>query len=533
MSGGAPFPRKAFAPPVQAYPDRMTVTPDPATSPSGHPSSALPDQPGQASSGRTDLQLGYSFCPNDTFIFYALSHGRTPSPLPVTEVLEDVQTLNDWAGEARLPITKISYRAYFSVMRDYVALRSGGALGRGVGPLIVARTDLGDLNGLTVASPGALTTAELLLRIVYPGVNVVRMNFSHGSHDDHRATYTMVRELAAKKGLTIGILQDLQGPKIRTARFTNGSATLQKGQNFIITMDDVEGDETRVGSTYKGLAGDVYPGMDLLLDDGNMALRVESVKGNDIHTTVVVGGVLKNNKGINVPQAELSVPAMSDKDVEDMAFGAELGVDWVALSFVRSRDDLLLARHYLSRYGSKAKLMAKIEKPQAVDRFEDILKEVDGIMVARGDLGVEMRAEQVPGVGFEQVPPDDAAALAVYHFAEDRPFASQFTAWAPSLEWALEHHREGRLSRRALAGFIISQLAPFPAATRDRTAFRALTQALWATGPNVYELMRYLKLWAIPAPWRRDLKRVALNLRRAVSRRSPSTPSPRSRFTPR
>ncbi len=145
-------------------------------------------------------------------------------------------------------------------------------------------------------------------------------------------------------------------------------------------MDDVEGDETRVGSTYKGLAGDVYPGMDLLLDDGNMALRVESVKGNDIHTTVVVGGVLKNNKGINVPQAELSVPAMSDKDVEDMAFGAELGVDWVALSFVRSRDDLLLARHYLSRYGSKAKLMAKIEKPQAVDRFEDILKEVDGIM---------------------------------------------------------------------------------------------------------------------------------------------------------
>ncbi|GGJ72308.1 1,4-dihydroxy-6-naphthoate synthase [Deinococcus aquiradiocola] len=155
----------------------MTVTPDPATPPSGHPSSALPDQPGQASSGRTDLQLGYSFCPNDTFIFYALSHGRTPSPLPVTEVLEDVQTLNDWAGEARLPITKISYRAYFSVMRDYVALRSGGALGRGVGPLIVARTDLGDLNGLTVASPGALTTAELLLRIVYPGVNVVRMRY--------------------------------------------------------------------------------------------------------------------------------------------------------------------------------------------------------------------------------------------------------------------------------------------------------------------------------------------------------------------
>ena len=123
------------------------------------------------------LDLGYSFCPNDTFIFYALSHGKTAAPLPVRERLEDVQTLNDWAREARLPITKISYRAYFSVMRDYVALRSGGALGRGVGPLIVAKSELGDLNGRTVVSPGALTTAELLLRIVYPGAKIVRTRY--------------------------------------------------------------------------------------------------------------------------------------------------------------------------------------------------------------------------------------------------------------------------------------------------------------------------------------------------------------------
>ena len=236
----------------------------------------------------------------------------------------------------------------------------------------------------------------VLEAMIDAGLNVVRMNFSHGSQDDHRQTYAMVRELAARKGVTIGILQDLQGPKIRVGRFASGSATLQRGQTFIITMDEVEGDETRVGSTYKGLAADVHPGMALLLDDGNMALRVEGVRGNDVHTVVVVGGVLKNNKGINVPEADLSVPALSDKDVQDMAFGAELGVDWVALSFVRSRDDLLLARHYLARYGSRAKLMAKIEKPQAVERFEDILREVDGIMVARGDLGVEMRAEQVP-----------------------------------------------------------------------------------------------------------------------------------------
>ncbi|MDL2343247.1 pyruvate kinase [Deinococcus sp. MIMF12] len=244
----------------------------------------------------------------------------------------------------------------------------------------------------------ASRTPETLGRMMDAGLNVVRMNFSHGDPEDHRQTVQMVRELAAERGLTIGILQDLQGPKIRVARFRDGQVTLEAGQPFTITMDDVEGDGERVGSTYKGLAQDVYPGLTLLLDDGNLALRVEHVRGQDIQTTVLIGGVLKNNKGINVPGADLSVPALTEKDVQDMEFGAGLGVDWVALSFVRSRDDLLLARHYLARFGSRAKLMAKIEKPQAVDRFEDILREVDGIMVARGDLGVEMRPEQVPTI---------------------------------------------------------------------------------------------------------------------------------------
>ncbi|RJF72278.1 MULTISPECIES: pyruvate kinase [Deinococcus] len=239
---------------------------------------------------------------------------------------------------------------------------------------------------------------ETLRRMIDAGMNVVRMNFSHGDKEDHRQTLQMVREIAAQKGVTIGILQDLQGPKIRVGRFPEGSVTLAPGDKFTITMDDVEGDATRVSSTYKGLAQDVTPGMTLLLDDGNMSLKVDGVRGNDVMTTVVIGGLLKNNKGINVPQADLSVPALSEKDVSDMEFGAEIGVDWVALSFVRSRDDLLLARHYLARFGSKAKLMAKIEKPQAVERFENILKEVDGIMVARGDLGVEMRPEQVPTI---------------------------------------------------------------------------------------------------------------------------------------
>ncbi|WP_291426335.1 pyruvate kinase [Deinococcus sp.] len=239
---------------------------------------------------------------------------------------------------------------------------------------------------------------QTLSRLIDAGMNVVRMNFSHGSQDDHRQTFQLVRELASQKGVTIGVLQDLQGPKIRVGRFGEGAVSLSPGDHFIITMDDIEGDAQRVGTTYKGLIGDVHPGMVLLLDDGNMSLRVEGVRGNDVLTRVVIGGVLKNNKGINVPEADLSVPALSDKDVSDMEFGASLGVDWVALSFVRSRDDLLLARHYLARFGSRAKLMAKIEKPQAVDRFEDILKEVDGIMVARGDLGVEMRPEQVPTI---------------------------------------------------------------------------------------------------------------------------------------
>lgn len=244
----------------------------------------------------------------------------------------------------------------------------------------------------------ASSDPKMLAKLIDAGMNVARINFSHGQHEDHRKIVQTVRELATQKGCSIGILQDLQGPKIRVGRFKEGQVTLKEGQNFIITMDEVEGNAERVSSTYKELSQDVQEGTILLLDDGNMTLKVDKVLGNDVHTTVIIGGVLKNNKGINVPEADLSVPALSDKDVNDIEFGQQLGVDWVALSFVRSRDDLLLARHYMARLGSRAKLMAKIEKPQAVARFEDILKEVDGVMVARGDLGVEMRPEQVPAI---------------------------------------------------------------------------------------------------------------------------------------
>ncbi|MGC8967193.1 MAG: pyruvate kinase [Thermus sp.] len=248
-----------------------------------------------------------------------------------------------------------------------------------------------------VATLGPATdTKETIRALAEAGADVFRLNFSHGTPEDHRRRAAWVREVSQELGRTLAILQDLQGPKIRIGRFQKGRVELKPGQPFVLTRLPVEGNETRVSLTYKGLLEDVRPGQVLLLDDGRIRLRVEKVVGDEIHTLVEVGGILSDHKGINVPGADLSIPALSEKDIQDLALGAEIGVDWVAVSFVRTRDDLLLARHYLSRYGSRARLMAKIEKPSAVSRFEEILEEADGIMVARGDLGVEMPLEEVP-----------------------------------------------------------------------------------------------------------------------------------------
>jgi pyruvate kinase len=244
-----------------------------------------------------------------------------------------------------------------------------------------------------VATLGPASQDERVLRaMLRAGLNVARINFSHGNFEDHRQRIELLRRLAAEEGCNIAILQDLQGPKIRTGRFTDGFVMLEPGQTFVITADDIMGDVHRVSTTYKELPNDVKAGEKLLLDDGNLALEVTAVRGNDIITRVVIGGKLSNNKGINIPGADLSTPALTEKDIEDMKAGVDLDVDWVAMSFVRSRDDLTLARDYMRRFGSQAKLMAKIEKPSAVERFSEILASVDGIMVARGDLGVE----QVP-----------------------------------------------------------------------------------------------------------------------------------------
>ena len=245
----------------------------------------------------------------------------------------------------------------------------------------------------------ATSTPEAIQALVDGGVNVFRLNFSHGDHATHEKNVQSIRAVAATAGRAIGILQDLQGPKIRTATFAEGKVRLEEGAAFALTCDDDSpGDATRVGVTYTNLCNDVQQGDTLLLDDGRLALEVTQVENATIHTRVTLGGTLSNNKGINIPGADLSIPALTEKDVADLEFGVSLGVDWVAISFVRSREDVLQARSHLAKAGSDAKLMAKIEKPSAVERFSEILREVDGVMVARGDLGVELAPERVPQI---------------------------------------------------------------------------------------------------------------------------------------
>ncbi len=251
-----------------------------------------------------------------------------------------------------------------------------------------------------VATLGPATSDEARIdALIAAGVDVFRLNFSHGRHEVHAANVERIRAAATRAGRAVGILQDLQGPKIRVATFEDGAVELEEGAPFVLDCaNDTPGDATRVGVTYTGLCADVSAGDVLLLDDGRLALEVERTTDDAVHARVTLGGTLSNNKGINIPGADLSTPALTDKDVEDLEFGVTLGVDWVAMSFVRSREDLLLARHYLARAGSDANLMAKIEKPTAVERFQEILREVDGVMVARGDLGVELAPERVPQV---------------------------------------------------------------------------------------------------------------------------------------
>ncbi|TXD37628.1 pyruvate kinase [Lujinxingia vulgaris] len=243
----------------------------------------------------------------------------------------------------------------------------------------------------------ASNSPEVLSEMIKAGMNVARLNFSHGTHDDHRATYAMVRELSQELRRPVAILQDLQGPKIRVGTFETGSVELARGDEFVITVDDIIGDQERVSTTYKDLHRDVRPGDILLLDDGLIRLRVVDVQGPDVRTLVEVAGTLKNNKGINLPTAAVSAPSMTEKDREDLEFGMELGVDYVALSFVRSALDIHQLRSRMPESAAESiKIISKIEKPQAIAEIDDIIAVSDGIMIARGDLGVEMPPQKVP-----------------------------------------------------------------------------------------------------------------------------------------
>jgi pyruvate kinase len=230
-------------------------------------------------------------------------------------------------------------------------------------------------------------------------MDVARLNFSHGEHSEHGRRFHEVRQAATAAGRNVAVLADLQGPKIRLGRFADGPVEWATGERIRITVEDCEGTHDRVSTTYKLLADDVRPGDKLLVDDGNIALvAVEIENGTDVICDVTEGGTVSNNKGLSLPGVAVSVPAMSDKDADDLEFALRLGVDYIALSFVRSADDVKLVHRVMDEVGIRRPVIAKIEKPEAVERLEDIVLAFDGVMVARGDLGVEMPLEQVPVV---------------------------------------------------------------------------------------------------------------------------------------
>ena len=244
----------------------------------------------------------------------------------------------------------------------------------------------------------ASSSQEILERMVQAGIDVVRMNFSHGTADDHRARAEGIRAAAAKYGRTVGILGDLQGPKIRVGKFENGKILLVPGEKFILDAQCTMGNQERVGLDYKDLPKDVVNGDILLLDDGRLKLEVINVRGHEINTRVLVGGDLSNNKGINRQGGGLTAPALTGKDMDDIKTAADIGVDFVAVSFPKSAADMYMARQLLRAAGSTAVLIAKIERVEAITNLAEILDASDGIMVARGDLAVEVGDATVPAL---------------------------------------------------------------------------------------------------------------------------------------
>ncbi len=257
-----------------------------------------------------------------------------------------------------------------------------------------------------VATIGPASESEQVMRnLFYAGMNVARLNMSHGDHADHSQRLELLRRLSKELERPVAILADLQGPKIRTGRLKGGTPVEWKpGAKTIITVADCpEGSAERVGTTYVGLANDVVAGNILLVDDGRMRLQVDEIEGDDIHCTVVVGGMLKNNKGINLPGVKVSAQSLSDKDKADLAWAIANDIDYIALSFVRTARDVRNLKNRIAETGRTIPIIAKIEKPEAVENVDEILAEADGIMVARGDLGIEISTQRLPVVQKELI----------------------------------------------------------------------------------------------------------------------------------
>lgn len=242
----------------------------------------------------------------------------------------------------------------------------------------------------------ATATEDRIRELVESGMDVARLNFSHGEHADHAENYKKVRAASDHLGRAVGILADLQGPKIRLGRFIEDRTVWATGEEVRITVDDIVGTHDRVSTTYRELAKDAKPGDRLLVDDGKIGLTVTGVEGNDVVCRVTEGGPVSNNKGVSLPGMDVSVPALSEKDIEDLEFALKLGVDFIALSFVRSPSDVELVHDVMDRVGRRVPVIGKLEKPEAIDNLEAIVLAFDAVMVARGDLGVELPLEQVP-----------------------------------------------------------------------------------------------------------------------------------------
>jgi pyruvate kinase len=250
-----------------------------------------------------------------------------------------------------------------------------------------------------VATVGpAISSPEMLRAVIEAGATTLRLNFSHGTHEDHQRSIRLIRQISYELNQPVGILQDLQGPKIRLGKFETGSIILKRGDRFTLTSRQLPGTQEISSVTYPPLADEVPMGATILLDDGRVEMKVDAIdrQNRELHCEVVVGGPLSNSKGVNFPGVYLSIKAMTDKDREDLQFGLNQGVDWVALSFVRNPQDVLEIKELISAAGKQVPVIAKIEKHEAIEQMDAVLSVCDGVMVARGDLGVELPAEDVP-----------------------------------------------------------------------------------------------------------------------------------------